>query len=57
MGIEPINITRDTWTPRTPLLDKQGAIADWQKAASLYVAEGKTKDYQETLDKIKQIQQ
>jgi serine/threonine protein kinase/regulator of sirC expression with transglutaminase-like and TPR domain len=42
---------------RRELGDKPGAIADWQKTASLYLAEGKTKDYQETLDKIKQIQQ
>jgi tetratricopeptide (TPR) repeat protein len=42
---------------RIDLGDKQEAIADWQKAASLYLAEGKTKDYQEALDKIKQIQQ
>jgi tetratricopeptide (TPR) repeat protein len=41
---------------RLDLGDKQGAIADWQKTASLYLAEGKTKDYQETIDKIKQIQ-
>jgi serine/threonine protein kinase len=42
---------------RIDLGEKPGAIADWQKAASLYLAEGKTKDYQEALDKIKEIQQ
>jgi tetratricopeptide (TPR) repeat protein len=41
---------------RVELGDKLGAIADWQKTASLYLAEGKTKDYQEALDKIKQLQ-
>ncbi|WP_051469936.1 caspase, EACC1-associated type [Fischerella sp. PCC 9605] len=42
---------------RSKLKDKQGAIADYQKAAELYQKQGKTKDYQETLDKIKELQQ
>jgi tetratricopeptide (TPR) repeat protein len=42
---------------RADLGDKQGAIADYQKAAELYQKQGKTKDYQETLVKIKELQQ
>ncbi|MUG97100.1 tetratricopeptide repeat protein [Scytonema sp. UIC 10036] len=36
--------------------DKQKARQDFQKAADLYKQQGKTKDYQNALAKIKQLQ-
>lgn len=38
------------------LKDKQGAIADYQKAADLYQKQGKSKDYQDALEKIQKLQ-
>ena len=37
--------------------NKQSAILDYQKAAELYKTEGKTQDYQDTLNLIKKLQQ
>ncbi|MBW4611955.1 MAG: serine protease [Desmonostoc vinosum HA7617-LM4] len=42
---------------RFQLGDRQGAIADLQKAADLNLEQGKTEDYQQLLQLIKQIQQ
>ncbi|WP_414588642.1 caspase, EACC1-associated type [Scytonema sp. PCC 10023] len=42
---------------RKSLGDKQGAIADYRKAADLYQKQGKTKNYQDALDKIKALEQ
>ena len=42
---------------RANLGDKQGAIADFQKAAELYRQQGKTSDYQKMQDLIRKLQQ
>lgn len=42
---------------RFQLGDKKGAIADLQKAANLNLEQGKTDDYQQLLELIKQLQQ
>ncbi|WP_341530598.1 tetratricopeptide repeat protein [Nostoc sp. UHCC 0302] len=42
---------------RSKLGDKQGAIADLQKAANLFLEQGNTDKYQETLELIKQLQE
>ena len=36
--------------------DKAGAVADFRKAADLYQQQGKTADYQDTLNRIKELQ-
>ncbi|MDM9581274.1 tetratricopeptide repeat protein [Nostoc sp. GT001] len=41
---------------RYDLGDKQGAIKDWQQAANLYLQQGDTKKYLETIERIKLIQ-
>jgi serine/threonine protein kinase/Flp pilus assembly protein TadD len=41
----------------TSMGDKKRAIEDFQKAASLYLEQGDTKNYQASLDKIKELQQ
>jgi tetratricopeptide (TPR) repeat protein len=41
---------------RYKLGDKQGAIADFQKAANLYVQQNRLDDYQRSLENIRKIQ-
>jgi tetratricopeptide (TPR) repeat protein len=41
---------------RFQLRDKQGVIADLQKAANLFLEQGKTDDYQNMLELIKKLQ-
>ncbi|WP_322746360.1 tetratricopeptide repeat protein [Nostoc sp. LEGE 12450] len=41
---------------RYRLGDKQGAIADLEKAANLNLEQGKTDDYQQLLELIKKLQ-
>jgi len=41
---------------RSDLGDKQGALSDYQKAAELYQEQGKKYDYQEAINKIKQLE-
>jgi serine/threonine protein kinase len=41
---------------RAALDDKKGAIEDYQKAASFYLKAGRTKDYQDSIYRIKQLQ-
>ena len=41
---------------RISLGDKQGGLADLQKAAELYQQQGRKEDYQETLELIRKSQ-
>lgn len=41
---------------RSDLGDKQGALSDYQKAAELYQQQGKKYDYQEAINKIRQLE-
>ncbi|MBW4677533.1 MAG: tetratricopeptide repeat protein [Desmonostoc geniculatum HA4340-LM1] len=41
---------------RVQLQDKQGAIADFQKAADLYQKQGKTAEYQAALNSLRELQ-
>jgi tetratricopeptide (TPR) repeat protein len=41
---------------KSDLGDKQGAIADYQKAAELYQQQENTQDYQDAMDRIKELQ-
>jgi tetratricopeptide (TPR) repeat protein len=41
---------------KSNLGDNQGAIADYQKAAELYQKQGKTTDYQDALEQVKNLQ-
>jgi tetratricopeptide (TPR) repeat protein len=40
---------------RAALGDKKGAIEDYQKSAGLYLNAGRTKDYQDALNRVKQL--
>jgi tetratricopeptide (TPR) repeat protein len=42
---------------RAALGDKKGAIEDYQKSAGLYLKAGRTKDYQDALNRVKQLKQ
>ncbi|MFN9400790.1 MAG: tetratricopeptide repeat protein, partial [Dolichospermum sp.] len=42
---------------RYELGDKQGTIDDFQQAAKLYQQQGKNQDYQDALNRIKELQQ
>jgi serine/threonine protein kinase/lipoprotein NlpI len=42
---------------RAALGDKKGAIEDYQKSAGLYLNAGRTKDYQDALNRVKQLKQ
>jgi tetratricopeptide (TPR) repeat protein len=42
---------------RTKLSDRQGAIADFQRAADLYQQQGQTQQHQDAIDHIQQLQQ
>ena len=42
---------------RSALGDKQGAIADFQKAADIYQQQDKNQDYQDALNRIRKLRQ
>jgi tetratricopeptide (TPR) repeat protein len=41
---------------RSALGDKQGVLSDFKKAAELYQQQGRSQDYQDTLNRIRQLQ-
>jgi tetratricopeptide (TPR) repeat protein len=47
---------RNRGNVRNELGDKQGALSDYQKAADLYQQQGKKDDYQDALNRIRQLQ-
>jgi hypothetical protein len=49
------NQPKYAYANRGTVRHKQGAIADWKKAASLYKAQDNQKDYQDVLKKLQKL--